>query len=105
MDTIDLPRFFFAFLFVLGLIALLGYCLKRYGTGSKLLGQKIFGMQDDAGRIKVLEIRYLDPKRRLVLIRRDDAEHLLLIADNRELVIESGIKAAMMDAPHADDHV
>ena len=92
MDTLDLPRFLFAFLFVIGLIGLFGYLLKRYGTGSKFMGQKIFSMQDDSGRLKVL-------------IRRDNVEHLLLIADGRELVIESGIEAAMMNAPHASsDH-
>jgi flagellar protein FliO/FliZ len=98
VDTVDFSRFIFAFLFVMGLIGIMAYFLKRFG-GVHKLNHKMFGMQDDSGRIKISEIRYLDPKRRLVLIRRDDVEHLLLLADNRELVIESDIKVTMMDAP------
>lgn len=83
MDTVDPIRFIVAFVFVLGLIGLLAMGLKRYGKA-----QQIFGAQQD-GRIKIIETRYLDPRRRLVLIRRDNREHLLLLADGREVVIES----------------
>lgn len=89
METVDFTRFVLSFLFVLGLIGLLAVLLRRYGNA-----QKMFGMKDDANhRIQVMDVRYIDPKRRLLLIRRDDTEHLVLIADGRETVIESGIKA------------
>ncbi len=33
----------------------------------------------------------VDAKRRLVLIRRDDQEHLVLLGVNRDLVVESNV--------------
>ena len=102
MDTIDPTRFLFSFLFVIGLIGVLAMVLRRYGqllqSGvapmwiSKLFGQGAVQVsQSPAGttRLKIIEVRYLDPRRKLVLVRRDNAEHLLLLADGRELVIES----------------
>jgi flagellar protein FliO/FliZ len=85
MDTVDLPRFALAFVFVIGLIGLLAVFMKYYG-GAKLLKMK------EGGRLAVLEIRYIDSRRKLALVRRDNVEHLLLLADGRETVIESGIK-------------
>jgi len=87
MDTIDPLRFIFAFVFVLGLIGAMGFVLKRYGH--RLLGQKMFAMKEEGGRLQVLEVRWIDPKRRLVLVRRDNIEHLLLLSDKGEQVIES----------------
>ncbi len=87
MDSVDFTQFMLAFAFVLGLIGLMGWGLKRYGKPGG-----IYGAKAGQGRIQVVEIAPLDYKRRLVLIRRDDVEHLLLVADGRETVIESGIK-------------
>ena len=86
MDTVDPIRFALAFVFVLGLIGLLALGLKRYGRS-----QKIFGAQGEGGRLAIIETRYLDAKRRLVLVKRDDAEHLLLLSDKGEMVIETKI--------------
>lgn len=84
MDTIDFSRFVFAFIFVLALIGFCAMMLKRYAPMQHMLGGK-----QGEGRVHIIETRYLDPKRKLVLIRRDDVEHLLLLSDGRELVIES----------------
>ena len=43
-------------------------------------------------RVHIVEITQLDSRRRLVLIRRDDCEHLVLLSNDRELVIEAGIR-------------
>lgn len=87
MESVDLGRFAVSFIFVLGLIGLCAMGLRRYTNA-----QKLFGMKDNANhRIQVMDVRYIDPRRRLLLIRRDDTEHLLLLADGRETVIESGI--------------
>lgn len=87
METVDPVRFVLAFVFVIGLIGALAMALKRYGS-NKIM----FGMKQEGGRLEILEVRWLDPKRKLMLVRRDDAEHLLLLADGRETVIESNIK-------------
>ncbi|MCE2926409.1 MAG: flagellar biosynthetic protein FliO [Rickettsiales bacterium] len=86
MDSLDITRFFSAFIFVVGLIAGLGYVIRRYGNTQKWLGA---GKSD--GRLSVVEVRYLDPKRRLVLIKRDNTEHLLLLSDGKDMVIESPV--------------
>ena len=88
MDEIDFTRFAFAFLFVIGLIGVMGWMLKRFGSS-----QKVFGATDGTGRLNIVETRYLDPRRKLVLIRRDHTEHLILLADGRETVIESNINS------------
>lgn len=56
-------------------------------------------------RLSVLEVAAVDPKRRLVLIKRDQVEHLLLIGGGQDLVIESGIGSALPEAiaPVAED--
>lgn len=87
MDAISPLRFILAFAFVVGLIGLCGLALKRYARA-----QKVFGAQGSGGRIAVVETRYLDPKRRLVLVKRDAVEHLLLLSDKGEQLIESGIE-------------
>lgn len=89
MDTVDPLRFLAAFAFVLALIGVLALLLKRYGKRFQQGAPAMFGVKDDTGRVKVIETKYIDARRRLVLIRRDDKEHLLLLADGREQVIES----------------
>lgn len=85
MDTVDFPRFILAFLLVLGLIGLLALFLKRYGNkAGALLGAK------EGSRLQVVETRWLDSKRKLVLVKRDGAEHLLLLGEGGNLVIEGG---------------
>lgn len=42
-------------------------------------------------RLMVLDAAAIDPKRRLVLIRRDNVEHLIMIGGPTDIVIESGI--------------
>jgi flagellar protein FliO/FliZ len=96
MDNIDFARFIFAFFFVIGLIGVMGFLLKRYAGANKWMG----GSEQDSDRIRVIQTRYLDPKRRLVLIRRDDKEHLILLSEGRETVIESNI-VAKETAQHA----
>ena len=46
-------------------------------------------------RLAVLEVLPLDNRRRLVLVRRDDAEHLLLIGGTADLVVERGNPAGV----------
>ena len=59
-------------------------------------------------RLQVLDATAVDARRRLVLIRRDDTEHLIMIGGPTDIVIESGIAAtgpaqpaesATIDAP------
>lgn len=42
-------------------------------------------------RLSVIDTMAIDQKRQLLLIRRDDTEHLLVIGGNGDLVVETGI--------------
>lgn len=77
-------RFILVLIFVLGLVFALGWVLKRSGiSGSAVAGK--------GRRLGVVETAFLGPKHRLVLVRRDGVEHLVLIGPNSSEVVESGI--------------
>jgi flagellar protein FliO/FliZ len=94
MDTIDPARFILASFFVLGLLGLFALGLKRFGQKSLLQTfQQKFGQNlGQTGRLCIIETRYIDAKSKLVLVKRDNSEHLLLIGDGKAIVIEAGIK-------------
>ena len=50
-------------------------------------------------RLGVSEYHEIDENRRLVLVRRDNTEHLILIGGVQDLVIETGIGASAAYAP------
>ena len=81
-------NFVIALAFVIGLIGLLSYLVRRFGMGAIAPYRK--GAER---RLAVIEVAAVDTKRRLVLLRRDDREHLVLLGPNSELLIESGIPA------------
>ncbi len=83
MEFAEYSRFFFALAFVIGLIWACGYVLKRTGMDKRLRG--ITGSQ---GRLAVVDVLYLDPKRKLTLVRADDKEYLLFIAGEQATLIE-----------------
>lgn len=82
-------RFLLALVFVIGLIGLLAAVARRMGLGFPATAMK--GGKDR--RLSVVEAAPLDGRRRLVLIRRDDVEHLVMVGPSSELVIETGIPA------------
>lgn len=93
MEISEYFRFILALAFVLGLIAILAMLAKRYGPG--MAGAAM--SKGRKKRLKIVEILALDPKRRAVIIRRDDVEHLVILGTNSETVVETGI------APPQDD--
>lgn len=86
MEFVSILRFVVALAVVLGLIAGLAWLLKRYGAGRVVPGGR--------GRLAVVETTPLDARRRLVLIRRDDTEHLVILSQTGETVVETGIRHA-----------
>ena len=83
-------RFFIAFLVVLVLIGLTAWLVRRFG--SNRLGGAARGRQP---RLAVIDAATVDGRRRLVLIRRDNIEHLLLIGGPTDLVVEPNIVRAV----------
>src|ERR1700689_2396864 len=68
-------RFFLAFLIVLGLIGVTAWAVRRLGSGR--LGTN--GVRGRQPRIAVIDHASVDGRRRLILVRRDNVEHLLMI--------------------------
>ena len=89
MDLAEYLRFFLALGFVLLLIAILAALVRRSGLGDRLAVTKNSGER----RLDLVEVRPLDAKRKLVLLRRDDREHLVLLGSGSDLLIESDIPA------------
>ena len=91
MEVMDYFRFLVALVFVLGLIGLLATLARRAGLGFPAAAIK----PGNKRRLSVVEVTAVDGRRRMVLVRRDDVEHLLLISPTSETVIERGIANAV----------
>jgi flagellar protein FliO/FliZ len=92
-------RFFLAFLIVLGLIGATAWAVRRFGAGR--LGAGTRGRQP---RLAVIDYASVDGRRRLILVRRDNVEHLLMIGGPTDVVVEPNIvraTAAPRDVPGA----
>jgi flagellar protein FliO/FliZ len=88
----DLLRLIAALAFVLALMGGLALALKKLGLGGVGAGP---GAGRGKKRLEVLETLPLDARRRAVLLRRDEAEHLVILGPNGETLIESGIAAVV----------
>jgi flagellar protein FliO/FliZ len=91
MDAMLFLRAVGALLIVLGLLAGFNILLRRYGH--KLTGLTLPGTGGQASRLAVLESKLIDARSKLVLVRRDNIEHLLLISTTGTIVVEAQIEA------------
>lgn len=71
---------------ILGLIVLIVWAIRRYGSGR--VGPTARGRLP---RLAVVDALAIDNKRRLVLVRRDNVEHLVLIGGPTDVVVEPSI--------------
>lgn len=86
MEGPDILRFFMALIFVLSLMGGLWLVLKRLGLNGPLMvapGTK--------RRLKIIEALPLDARRRVILLRRDNKDHLVILGPTGETVVETGI--------------
>ena len=82
--------FFFAFVAVLALIGVAAWLVRRF-AGNRL------GANPNRGRmprLAVIDAAAVDSRRRLVLVRRDNIEHLLMIGGPTDIVVEPNIVRA-----------
>lgn len=94
MTLFDALQYFLALMVVLGLIAGLAWAVKRVGVLPGLPTARAKGER----RLTVVESLSIDTRRRLLLVRRDGAEHLLFLGPENDLVVESGIAAPQENA-------
>ncbi len=87
MEYESLLRFGLALVLVIGLIGLAAWAARRFGLAGPAM------LRGRARRLAVIESTGIDAKRRLVLVRRDGTEHLLLLGPAGDVVIESDIPA------------
>lgn len=86
MDILDLLRMVAALAMVLGLAVFGVWALRRWG--GKLIPM---GAAPQLRRLAISEQLAIDPRRRLLLVRRDGVEHLILLTGDGASVVETGI--------------
>ncbi len=79
-------QFFVAFLVVLGLIAGTAWVVRRFGGGRTDGAAR--GRQP---RLAVVDHASVDGRRRLLIIRRDNVEHLVMVGGPTDVVVETNI--------------
>lgn len=90
MDLDAYLRFALALVLVIGLIALIAWLVRRFGLAQKLAPGT--GTPRKFRRLAVVEVCPVDGRRRLVLVRRDGVEHLIMLsAAGSGFVVERGI--------------
>ena len=80
MEVLDWARALFALIATLALIGLAAY-------GARRLGMLQAGGANAPRRLKVSESLMLDPRRRMVIVRCDGKEHLLLLSAAGDIVV------------------
>ena len=84
-------NFILAFVFVLALIGLVAWLVRRF-AGNRIGSSASRGRLP---RLAVIDAAAVDGRRRLVLVRRDNVEHLLMIGGPSDIVVEPNIVRAM----------
>jgi flagellar protein FliO/FliZ len=82
---------FIAGLIIVGALLLKGYLAQ--GSNAAGFSGAFFGPKPDK-RLEVVDQASVDGRRRLVLLRRDNVEHLIMIGGPVDVVIETGIEIA-----------
>jgi len=86
MDVIDIARYLGALVLVLALVGLAALAARRYGIAGFVQGTV-------ERRLSVTETLMIGPRQKLVLVRRDGTEHLVLVGPQGATVIEGAIAA------------
>lgn len=86
MDLEVYVRFLLALLAVLALIAALTWAVRRFGFGGYLVPNT-----GKFPRLSVVEVKSVDPRRKLILVRCDQREYLVLLGTGQDLLLERNI--------------
>lgn len=83
MEYVDIGRVFTSLVGVLALIMLVAWSARKLGL------QKRFATLRSDARLQLVESIYIDSRHRVVILRRDGREHVLLVSQQQTLVLES----------------
>jgi flagellar protein FliO/FliZ len=87
-------------LFVIALGALIVWAFRAFVTGRPST-QGFLRPRDK--RLGVVETASVDARRKMLLVRRDEVEHLIMIGGPVDVLIETGIKGRPhLEPPHED---
>jgi flagellar protein FliO/FliZ len=84
-------RFVVALIVIVALLAVFAWLARRFGFAGRV------PTRGARRRLAIVEVTAIDNKRRLILLRRDDVEHLVLVGVDSSVVIETGIVARKPD--------
>lgn len=85
MTGFDIANALFSLLIVLGMIGAIAWLIRRWGGLTGLAGRTL---SKSTRRLTVSESISVGARHRLVLLRRDDKEYLVLLGPNGDLVID-----------------
>ena len=92
MDILTFLQSLAALVFVLALIGGCVWAARRFGLVPRV------GLRSKGGqRLQLVDALVIDARRRAVLIRRDDVEHLVILGEKEATLIESGIPSKPQD--------
>ena len=94
MDLMDFARYIGALLLVLGLVGAAGLAARRFGLGSLV-------KPSASRRLSIVETLMIGPRQRLLIIRCDGVEHLLVSGPDGTSIIESGMTASPLPITRA----
>jgi flagellar biogenesis protein FliO len=85
MEFVQIGQYIAAFALVVGLIGLMALAMRKFGNPGMRRRPR------SEARLEIVESLPIDARSRLILIRRDDVEHLLVKSGDRVEVVESDI--------------
>ena len=100
MDFDTIVLLLAASLFVIAVVALLVWAFRTFFFGKSSSANFLRPREK---RLGVVETAAVDGKRKLLLVRRDDVEHLLIIGGPVDVLVETGIKGRPHLGPPLDD--
>lgn len=82
MEYVDIARYLGALLVVLALLGLAALAARRYGVPGVVKANSV-------RRLAVVESLMIGPRQKLLLVRRDNREHLLFIGPQGATLVEN----------------
>jgi flagellar protein FliO/FliZ len=86
METTNYLQFGAALIFVLALIGAIALLLRAFG------GLNLAQRRPGDRRLSVTESLLIDARRRILLVRRDDEEYLVLLSPHGDVILDDRIK-------------
>jgi flagellar biogenesis protein FliO len=87
MPLLVIVQFFLVFVILLGLISVTAWAVRRRGRRSP--------------RLAVIDYTIVDRRRRLILVRRDNVEYLVMIGGPTDIVVDSNFVRRASAVPRA----